>query len=868
MHIICPFCKSPSMEIFEDSWWKSHWFYCSRCKFHGDGWCLLRAVRPKNSWKDIQFSAVAQEMLPGHLAEPPQIDTVWRLYHKAIPKACQQLLSGFKRLGYEDFKIWMQLFGVLSRSCCQQILTDFLQRHVLAGTPSDWRNMLNELLAEMDCRKTIDWPAFRSLLRPVNAVRPTEQVNYRSTHLWYGVPCYDLPGRITGWWIVDLVNQFAEYYLPIDKSAPEGCAGLSLSYSSKMPLLALDNLLLYLLWQCFSFYQTSKMLPLITCRDSEYCPVMMARPAVVWSESINRSIVLMGLSYPKALLSRHCNSFAAQSKQFSAKTLANLIRVDSHAAYRQVVSKAEPITDRLSREFTTKPPAVCAAFLKICSLKNAELENLAAKLSPPAAQLIRDYIAEQACQDSDVEFEGRLIKQTARGWLAAERSGQLSLITDTTIHIESIIHCPLKKQTRYKGYLRHMPSRIKVPFEEDRKTVEGQTVRWMENLLLDHGLPIPQVDRRWAGRLVRLAMRFLPPRTILDVVTVGWSHKDSGFLLPTGSIKLHGSIEVTGQPLPSSAESLPGKIPIVTDASQFSLFTIGSLAGAGETNAALWAVTACLLRYILEPAKLSGPVDCNGTYFTDGSLVSLIQLCSKALDCPQVPMQKSPLGLGKLITSHHWPSVSVHHPSHAKWFFDWCTTSTYINSLWRIPHIWQPIVASLGWYGIRAPGQISVNPSYISDLGKFISYYLFRLTYRSFDLFTSQSDQSIIHLILNDLQAELGRFGLSAKALEAAKRLLIEPQYDGLGSDWLVLVRKALKQQICRHEDKGMWRIDISKQQLASGLRRLLTVDLSPATIRCIWNHTGWQFSEDYQSWSVWIPKAEFCLRLRLKRSS
>lgn len=870
MRIICPLCTQPFMEIFEDGWWKSHWFCCASCKFHGDGWSLLKALRPKDSWKDIQFWAAVQEMLPAGLMESSQIDTVWRLYHKAIPKACQGLSHGFKRgcLSPDDLKVWMQLFGVLSRSCCQQILTDFLQHHLLVGTPAEWRNMLNELLAEMDCRKPMDWPAFRALLRPVKTANSVLDINHRSLTLWYGVPCCDLPGRIVGWWIVDLVNGLSEYYLPIDKTAPEGCAGISAFYPSKLPLLFLDNLLLYILWQCFAYYQTGKTLPLVAYRDPQYCPLAAVRSGVLWSESINRSAILMGLSYPKILLSRACNSFAVHHNQFSLKTLANLIRTDAVHAYKHVVTKAEPVSDRLSREFTIRSPALSVAFLKVCNLRNSQLENLAALLSPPAAQLVRDYMAEQASQDSHIEFEGKLVRQTAAGWLVAERNGHLSLITDTAIHIETIIHCPLKKQTRYRGYLRHMPSRVKIAFEEDRKTVETQTVRWMENLLLDNGLPLPQIDRRWSSRLVRIALRFFPPRTLLDVVTVGWSPKDSSFLLPTGSIRLHGSIEIAGTPLPASAQSLPGKIPIITDPSQFSLFTVACLSAEGDTNSALWAILASLLRYIIQPAQLAAPADYNGTYFTDSRLAPLVEICSKALDCPQIPLQKSPLGLSKQITAHHWPSVSLHQPSHAKWFFDWCTNSTCINSLWRIPRLWQPILASLGWCGIKAPHQLQpISDERISDLSKFLSYYLFRLAYRSFDLFHSPSDKPLTQLILRDLQSELGRFGLPVRALEQATHLLVDPEYDQLGTDWLVVIRKSLK-QLCRFDDQGMWRLDIDKQQLVSGLRRTLKVDLSPAAIRCIWNHTGWQFSENHQRWSVWVPKTEFCFRLMLKRSS
>lgn len=788
-----------------------------------------------------------------------KISKIWQLYRETLPKALLTLSQSWNRIPPDDQDAWCRLFSSPSRSQWKSTYGKYLEQYVLAGTPLAWKTVLDDI-AVLLYGNPLNWEQFRMLLEPIENSDPARLFEFRqsasrySQRYWYGIPCWDLPERIVGWWLLAFDNGHPlQYYLKLSDDAPPGASWQGIDRDSQCNVILTDNLILYLIWTAGYYCQTGRTnLPLAACAFERIPVTLSDQPCLICSEYLRGMHIKWSLSLSRSFWHAPMPLLPGRQATQKMAALTTHILSDSRHAYFSAWKQGEAWNIHLSRRMLTESASSVQLFFASSQLSARDLSILKTRLEHPS-QNVLDRIVEDESQRTNVEilFEGKTIRRTSQGWELVQ-SKRSYLVCDTIFQIERVFHNPRTRVTRYSGRVIHCPSGKSVVFEEDHREIEYRARHWLRKLALDHGWPLPQIDRRFAGRLADIARSFSPPSTCLEASRVGWSREDQALILPTGSYYACGKIDVV-DPLPSTLLAFPGKLPIVADSSRISRFELAKCTGkTAGSRVVLWAFLAALLRQIV--SRFNQQYVSFGCYTMDASLVPALRKAAELLDCfvlSKLPSQTS--ALEHLIRSHHWPIVGLE--SKDRVFYEWVQSSAQWQGVWLAAEKQSLLLDAFYWERISADKYVQPDDFRdvsTSTLQQFLSYYLYLQVTNQ--LLHPAPDSGSAE-ILESMAQVLKELGCPADAVIKAQECFVEES--GFAPSWMELI-KSLKVRYLTRTTGTQKRIVVPKQQLLHRLREYWPCpEITSGTLRYLWSRTGWKISENQHVWIVSIPLSD-----------
>jgi hypothetical protein len=442
--------------------------------------------------------------------------------------------------------------------------------------------------------------------------------------------------------------------------------------------------------------------------------------------------------------------------------------------------------DLLQHIINTAKPWVDVFTSAVAELSDGVVENLAKKLideGTNTTQLLSQLPASPRERLRKILSKARSLTRISRGrdqiieqggqWYVRTyaNSAEENILTGV-LRIDHVIHHEKAGESFLEGRL--IVNGQVIPFCEAEKTVEKNTLGWLEDLAKNKGKTLVNGKKRWSIHLLEIAKEIHPPTYVAGIESVGWDTEHARFVLPNYNIKLGGKLEpalpdLAARNAPGLSLSRPTRLvpedlePALKDSERSSLF---------------WAVFAPLVANITAPAFARNPsgivLTCNGATWVAKDLCQAIG-CEVATMPARVQYNVERFYAKEF--EHGWP-VFIGDHTHVgldKWRGYWLSLQYqgYRNCVVSLDRAAAMLRASHpGWHVVVGDSVANVPVAWRTLAAKLLPAYLRDLARRNCKLRLESPRDTWLEEILHDLAAFVSEIGANPGKVYAAQQRL------------------------------------------------------------------------------------------------
>jgi hypothetical protein len=656
--VSCPHCKQNSLHVYQDITSGGAWHYCSTCKFAGDTIELVASVWKQDIATTILKLNAHGISFPDDALDPSIIDR-YILGHVEYRKGIQALWElSQERLPLNDTHTIAKLHD------------KFTAGH--AASSITWPRRGKSFLG--GCHINDVLRAFRhEKVRNSGPDLDPRTLNSGHDRIFKGrgwtdvlvLPHYELPGKIRGFTFIgregsakDILyrrvnNHPAGRRPKIETNAAAYDPGLTMyetmfSYHSryKSTTFVLADPVVALRLQLRHLRQSNTPLPVC----GSYSDGKLTN-RWLWSTAFSRNFIFWGRTLTPDLIqqARHANGKIAVGKTLS--TLAASPTEKSPTQWLDLMERtAKPWQVVLEDELKVASLPVAESLLLRLRLSSQELKEFSTGCSLDVREKLADLFATAGHGFKSVLVESKTLIETKEGWCLEDGT----VICDTVIRIEKVVHQPVKNCAYYRGYVERNGNRVE--FTDEAEYVELHIGKWLRNKLISAGLGRPKVSRTWQKHLLTIAQSFHEPENVVGIDSFGWKEEQQSFVFPHFVLRRNG--EVVDDPLvrvvSDNSPAVALRRPQLLTPQQ-----VTQLNEPGEHLDVFWATTACVVSNIISPAFNLPPT---GIALFGAGATMAGRAAARTLGCVDVELGQQTMGsaLRKLHTAntaHGWPFV-------------------------------------------------------------------------------------------------------------------------------------------------------------------------------------------------------------------
>ena len=547
----CPLCTRAHLFVYEDTYWRTHWFYCRDCGRTGD---MLELAAAK--WQ-LSRSSAAQQLEPyvpvRHRAWA-KIGSQWQLYDRwQATQAFQQVL----RQSFSDH-------NTAAANLIHELGWQAHQPLELAQGPGQ--------LYGCTTRTAVDRLAFPGT-NPHNLERAFIGPGWQDLVC---VPFYDLPGRLAGLLAIgrkarpeqDYVFVHLPYGGQSTKLAPPLDAGLHYHPSIFQHLSEFGNRVLAV--------RDPQLAMGLQLRNFEFSARPL--PVVLWYTGLARH-------RNKVVSSRSWQQFFREKPVFwmpqatpCPATVAQAIRTNGQL----VTTRPTPGTDWTSYFAARQPKTLVRNLLDAAQPWPAYLRELAEgpeekvfeelllqleSLGIPVRELavrcgdqVVTRVQEVLCQTAaavSTRYNGQTLFTNGDA-LYCGRKGrrpniQPELVADAVLELDAVVHRPHAEAVWCLGRVRYQGESL--PFQTDYRDLEAGALSGQRTFLLAHHKGLLRYDRRYDRGALHIFSQLHPYRFVTGLDAVGWNAEAKRFLFPRFAIDSRGEVHA------HTSEQRLGRLP-------------------------------------------------------------------------------------------------------------------------------------------------------------------------------------------------------------------------------------------------------------------------------------------------------------------
>lgn len=751
--VLCPCCTHVSLTVFHDLMCGGQWYACTACQFAGDSLELTAAARQLSHGDSFAY-------LQAEIRGLEHLDS-----DVSVSERDHENYAG-RRAQIRDFWYASQRPGPIHDTDRGEAL---LKRFGLNDRcrSERWRHRGGQLIgfsAKEDFEALI---LPQTLLRRQEHGRRTAGASFFKGRGWgplLVVPCWDMPGRIHGFWLIGRdggpgdrkYRQIATplssiaasrhtagvAFLPAALAQPEGATILAHPDFDRALKLHLDHL-----------DDHSTFLPIVTGFTDP-----RATTGICWQAVGRRTLVHFGDRVQPSLY-RHaadagspCVTIANHEHELAPMSLVN-----------QVLS-ATPVTweTALERQLRVTAAVDRAGFLRTVNLPDLVRHRFTVGCDPTLRTQLRAIDAEFPT-GRKVTLGAWQVHETRRGWVSVNRAFNTEApVSDMRLRIDQVVWQPQQTCAIYRGRILYHEHEI--PFSLPTRVFDKDPFGAMRDIVVARGLGAPKFDPWWSKRAVMVAQHFEPTESRVGFDSVGW-HPDVGFVFPEYVQRADGLVEDLAtylrytDPVPCCQFTRPQGLSESFQA---------TLSNGSQRSAILLAVAAYVVSRALHPTHVEHLA------LTGAEASQAGQAAALACGCIELTVQaviKQPIrrilrDLNVAAAANRWPTIIK-----PAWELEKRRHLQVLQGL-RSPSIAAvPIVSGLAlrirhpWIELRCT-VAPTNQIMPAAAGTIIPNYLEDFCVRGMPL----RDGATVEQVLDDMVLWLGPS--AAKTVKAAKLLL------------------------------------------------------------------------------------------------
>jgi hypothetical protein len=690
--VSCPHCKQNSLHVYQDITSGGAWHYCSACKFAGDSIELAASVWKQDiattilklnahgiSFPDNALDpSIIDKYILGHVEYRKGIKALWALAQERLPRndtpTITKLQDKFTAGHTASHTTWARRGKQFLGGChIHDVLRAFRQEKVRNSGPD-------------------------LVVRTLNSGRNRIFVGHNWTDVLV-IPHYDLPGKIKSFTFIGRdgtskdtvyrrVSDGTECGNPVGSDTPAYDPGLTMYETMflyhptyKNTTFILTDPIVALRLQMRHLRQNNMPLPIC----GSYSDGKLIN-RWVWSTMFPKEFIFWGQTLTVDLIqqARHANGKIAVGKTLSTLTTAPTEKPPTQWL-DQMKRMAKPWQDVLEAEIKSASLPVAESLLLRLRFTSEELTAFATGCSRAVRDKLEELFDAAACDFKSVLVEGRNILETKEGWCLEDGT----VISDTIIRIERVIHQPAKNCAYYRGYIERKGRRIE--FTDEAEHIETHIGKWLRGKLIPAGLGRPKVSTNWQRHLLTIAQSFNEPESVVGIDSFGWADNQQAFVLPHFVIRRDGGVvdDPVARVINDGTPAVALRAPQQLDRQQ-----IEQLVGVADYMDVFWATTACVAANIVAPALNLPPT---GIALFGTGAETMGCATARVLGCLDVSIVNMTMkdAMNKLHTAteaHNWPFVLKKYN----------TIGTKALRAWLTDHDPKNCVARVTWYQAQA----------------------------------------------------------------------------------------------------------------------------------------------------------------------
>lgn len=504
----CPICYRPeSLSLLHDPSSSSPWVSCQGCGFAGEllelaarAWHLderttARRLKQLNVIDNTVSDSDLAKYLHQNIATRQSTRELWKVASRTTVDATDVVVPKYSKLKLTPTDFEYGLFGVCS-----------------------YQDLLHHLPEQFS--DAVD----------TNKLDESERVVV--------VPLYDMPSRICGFHCTNM-NTGQAFLVSVLKG--DRYAGLTsfrdISMSDASPhrkLLVMADPLLAVWTQIRKLRKKLEYLPLVgTVFDSSHDTLF--NPSGVPGDSISMWSFHVSPSLLKATIRSGTSMYISESEDPSIR----LITHKTASWVRHVQSRSQMWQYEFGKWVGRHSNEQVSSIVAAMGWTKSEVHSLARKLTPAAARVLLASIPDEHPACKVVVGKHSYVIEDQDGWSLSDTAEQ---IINAKLVIDEICQMIPSNDQWYRG--RILVDDTEVPFFDDSLTIEKNTPRWMQQVLMasdKKSYPIICAPR-WKTKLVYLAMKLRPPRVVSEVHALGWNAEMGEMVFPRFTINSVGVV--------------------------------------------------------------------------------------------------------------------------------------------------------------------------------------------------------------------------------------------------------------------------------------------------------------------------------------
>ena len=590
----CPLCQKPELYLFDDNLTGGIWLHCNECKTHGD---------------IITFAA--------------------QIWNTSVPEVIRKFVDSGISARLDAEKMVGEYTRALTRLTAAERFYGKMRENVWTHDDEAMTAKMREIGIRSEVPATGDLIGVASapeVLQLCDDLSKTKPYYLRKTGTSIVLPYYDLPGRLTGFLLLKLVDgeKLRQLFIAVTgytRQKPH--AGYFLLDTALLPAppelkgkqFVVEDPLWALTEQCRQLRHTYKLLPLMASYQGDE-----AASYGTQLDSLGPATRLFqSTTVTPALISQAANGrgyvcaapLDSSSPKNAKYTLSRLGCIYGRAATWQKTLKEElsGLGEIAAHSFAvqlTAPHEKMQAFFR----------NYANDFSTEFRDRVMRHITIAPAVPTKVSSKWTIIEQENSWW-----SHTGTLVCNARIVIQHILQSDDGSKL-YSGKI--FQDDWELDFTDDAKRIENiGLLAYAAAMAAPHGRLVTY-DRFWNKRSHLITLQLHPPKLELISTKIGWDSATGLFRF--GNYVLHNSGEVakSESPIKTSHINFPDPAPIAP-------ITIRQFLTPGPQSGFVWAVFATIAANLIAPIINK---DCTATAVTPAGFDMAAKI-GTALGCQQ-----------------------------------------------------------------------------------------------------------------------------------------------------------------------------------------------------------------------------------------